>query len=66
MPDLKGRPINRVRQGLARAGFDTVDYFACVDAETLEPLDRPGAPARLLAAAHLGPARLIDNIALGL
>jgi pantoate--beta-alanine ligase len=45
------------------AGFDSVDYVAIADAETLEllghgPLDRPG---RVLAAARIGKTRLIDN-----
>ena len=33
------------------------------DAATLQPIDMPGEePARLLAAARMGPARLIDNL----
>jgi pantoate--beta-alanine ligase len=52
---------------LLAAGFTGVDYVALADAETLAPLERlpgPGdvAPARLLAAARIGPTRLIDNI----
>jgi pantoate--beta-alanine ligase len=47
---------------LAGAGFDPIDYVACVDGDTLEPLEafRPGG--RLIAAAFLGQVRLIDNI----
>jgi pantoate--beta-alanine ligase len=46
------------------AGFRQIDYAEFRDAETLEALSAPsGRPARLLVAAHLGKARLIDNIA---
>ncbi|WP_298215357.1 pantoate--beta-alanine ligase [Acidocella sp.] len=38
------------------------DYLALVQAETLEPLAVLQAPARLLAAARLGPVRLLDNL----
>ena len=50
---------------LLSAGFSAIDYAELRDAETLEPLDRAGArDARLLVAARLGRARLIDNMAL--
>lgn len=39
------------------------DYFALVDAATLEPATNLGAATRILAAARLGPIRLLDNIA---
>ncbi|MBI1274697.1 pantoate--beta-alanine ligase [bacterium] len=50
---------------LIKAGFAKVDYIGLADAESLEPLTawKPGQPARLLAAAWMGKARLIDNIA---
>jgi len=55
---------------LVRVGFRKVDYVAVRDAETLEPLtdyviDSVGdasRSARVLAAAWLGRARLIDNV----
>lgn len=47
---------------LTQAGFERVDYLALADAETLQPLERADRPARLLAAAWLGPVRLIDNV----
>lgn len=53
--------------GLLAAGFRAVDYFSVCDAGNLEPIAKydPGAgkPARVLAAAWLGDARLIDNVA---
>ena len=48
---------------LTEAGFRQVDYVACRDAETLGPVADSSRPARVLAAAWLGKARLIDNVA---
>ncbi|MDE8348105.1 MAG: pantoate--beta-alanine ligase [Acidocella sp.] len=39
------------------------DYFNLVDATSLEPITNLTAGARILAAAKLGPIRLLDNIA---
>ncbi len=50
---------------LADAGFSPIDYVAVCDADNLKPLDRVDRPARVLAAAHLGRTRLIDNVAAG-
>jgi pantoate--beta-alanine ligase len=48
---------------LAEAGFTDIDYVTLRDAATLQPIEALGeAPARLLAAARMGPARLIDNL----
>jgi pantoate--beta-alanine ligase len=44
-------------------GFDSVDYLEVVDAQTLLPLSRVEREARVLVAAQLGRARLIDNVA---
>ncbi|PIW56254.1 MAG: pantoate--beta-alanine ligase [Sphingomonadales bacterium CG12_big_fil_rev_8_21_14_0_65_65_10] len=53
-----------LREALLDSGFSEVDYAELRDAETLEPLSRIGPrPARLLVAARIGPARLIDNMA---
>jgi pantoate--beta-alanine ligase len=51
------------RKSLIEAGFSRVDYFALVDAATLEPLETPGGDMRLIAAAVIGTTRLIDNLA---
>ena len=46
------------------AGFSSTDYARIADAETLDPLAALGErPARLLVAARIGKARLIDNMA---
>ena len=45
------------------AAFDGLDYLELRQAESLAPVERLTAPARLLAAVRLGSTRLIDNIA---
>lgn len=50
------------RAALGDSGFSKVDYLALVDAESLEPLDRPQGVMRLIAAATIGTTRLIDNL----
>lgn len=54
--------LDTLRAGLLAAGFSRVDYADLRDAETLEALDTLGSrPARVLVAAQMGKARLIDN-----
>jgi pantoate--beta-alanine ligase len=64
---LGGDPLNLLldtaRKMLVEAGFTRIDYFALVDAVTLQPLDRPQGEMRLIAAAAMGATRLIDNLA---
>ncbi|RHW17615.1 pantoate--beta-alanine ligase [Sphingomonas gilva] len=48
---------------LRHAGFDPIDYFALVDAETLAPDPAAGRARRLIAAARIGRTRFIDNLA---
>ncbi len=54
--------LNAAAETLKTAGL-TSDYFALVDAVSLEPIETIANPARILAAAKLGPIRLLDNIA---
>jgi pantoate--beta-alanine ligase len=62
-----GTPVSEVLReahaALRDGGFSRVDYFALVDARTLEPLDEPKSEMRLIAAAVIGTTRLIDNLA---
>jgi len=60
--------LARLRASVLDAGFHKVDYADLRDAETLVALDTLDhrRPARLLVAAHIGKARLIDNMAVEL
>ncbi len=62
-----GEPVAELedwgRRQVLAAGFSAVDYLGVYDAETLSPYEAPGRPGRVLGAAWLGRARLIDNVA---
>ncbi len=62
-----GKPIaaaiTTARATILKAGFNSVDYVAVRDAETLAKIDNLHHPARILAAAKIGNTRLIDNMA---
>jgi len=64
---LSGTEIKAVlaegKAALLHGGFSRVDYFALVDADTLEPLYQAQGEMRLITAAVIGTTRLIDNIA---
>lgn len=47
---------------LIESDFKSVDFITLVSPDTLASLTALDGPARLVAAAWLGPARLIDNI----
>jgi pantoate--beta-alanine ligase len=61
-PDAIADAVEEARRALAEAGFAPIDYLEVLDAETLQPVERVAGPARVLAAAHLGRTRLIDNV----
>ena len=50
------------RAVLLERGFRQVDYVEARHADTLAPLGSRTEPGRILAAAHMGRARLIDNV----
>lgn len=53
-----------LKAALLAGGFLSVDYAELCDAESLAPLEARGdRAARLLVAARIGKARLIDNMA---
>jgi pantoate--beta-alanine ligase len=62
-----GTPVFQVlhdaHASLRDSGFSRIDYFALVDAATLEPLEAAQGQMRLIAAAMIGTTRLIDNLA---
>jgi pantoate--beta-alanine ligase len=65
---LDGTPVrlalDTARKSLVEAGFSRIDYFALVDAATLQPIEAPAGEMRLIAAAVIGATRLIDNLPL--
>jgi len=60
--EAAGPAIEAAMARIAAAGFGRIDYVELRDAATLAPLERADRPARLLAAAWMGKARLIDNV----
>lgn len=54
--------IAAARERLLAAGFHSVDYIELRAESDLRALSAPSEPARLLAAAHIGHVRLIDNV----
>jgi pantoate--beta-alanine ligase len=65
---LAGTPVKEaLAEAVSRlkaAGFSRIDYFALVNALSLEPVDEAGGSMRLIAAASIGSTRLIDNVAI--
>lgn len=61
VPDV----LAALKAQIVAGGFLSVDYAELRDADSLVPLDaRSTAPMRLLVAARIGKARLIDNMAI--
>ncbi len=67
---MMGEDIDSVlaagKASLLGAGFRAIDYLELREQDTLDKVRRFGeVPSRLLAAAHLGTTRLIDNLRIG-
>ncbi len=62
-PKEVGKICEQAKANLLNTGFSKIDYFELCNAHTLAPMEILHSPARLLAAAHIGKARLIDNVA---
>ena len=61
--ETSGRRIVDAMTGvIAAEPVATLDYAAVVDPHTLRAVDEVGGPVRLLVAARVGRARLIDNL----
>ncbi|MEM1298989.1 MAG: pantoate--beta-alanine ligase [Pseudomonadota bacterium] len=60
-----GRVCKDAERAVLQAGFSAVDYLEVRTALDLVPVDvfDPTVPVRIFGAAHLGRARLIDNMA---
>ncbi|MBK5095518.1 MAG: pantoate--beta-alanine ligase, partial [Deltaproteobacteria bacterium] len=52
------------RAAIEAEGRAALEYVEARDPETLRPLAGPSNRMTILVAAHVGPARLIDNITL--
>lgn len=54
-----------MREVLAAEPLARIDYVSVADPAALNELDIVAGPALLSLAVHIGPARLIDNLAIG-
>ncbi|HMO76562.1 MAG TPA: pantoate--beta-alanine ligase [Sphingopyxis sp.] len=60
-----GPALAQAEAAILAGGFDSVDYVALADADSLQRRTEFRPPARLLAAARIGKTRLIDNMPVG-
>ena len=58
-----GSLADEAAQRLLDGGFASIDYVTVVTEDDLQPVEVVTGPARVAAAARLGRARLIDNVA---
>lgn len=63
--ERKAQSLATIARAEIEPAFDSIDYVAIADPETLEPIDRAEERALLVVAAKIGKTRLIDNAVLG-
>jgi len=56
--------IDSMKSIIEKQSQARIDYITIVDREVMQPMSKIDRPARIALAVHLGPARLIDNIAI--
>ena len=62
--ERKASRIKSLIKHMIRSTSGTIDYIACVDSKTLEPLTHFEGKCTIALAVFFGKARLIDNIVL--
>lgn len=60
-----GAALVGVARAEIEAAFDSIDYVAIADADSLAPIERVADRAVVAVAAKIGATRLIDNVVLG-
>jgi pantoate--beta-alanine ligase len=63
--ERKAASLASIARAEIEPAFDSIDYVAVADPETLQPIDRAEERALLVVAAKIGKTRLIDNAVLG-
>jgi pantoate--beta-alanine ligase len=63
--ERKAASLASIARAEIEPAFDSIDYVAIADPETLQPIDRAEERALLVVAAKIGKTRLIDNAVLG-
>jgi len=56
--------IDSMKSIIEKQSQARIDYITIVDRDLMQPMSKIDRPARIALAVHLGPARLIDNIAI--
>ena len=63
--EQEGAKLAAVARAVIEPAFDSIDYVAVADADTLAPIERVTERAVIAVAAKIGKTRLIDNAVIG-